>query len=231
MTNAIRLVSGGAIQVRTGVLQGIGPQGPRGLVGPAGPQGDQGNQGPVGPQGAISQYMMQAAVTTATSLLSGTAAMIQFGTPTSDDISAYSSATNFILHELGDYHVNAWLRFTAPAGGADGSRQMYLNVTTIGNPIYVQVNAVVADFTYINLSWPVRTSVADQMIRIYGKSTDNETVQVQAGGISIVRLGSGPKGTTGDPGPTGPVGPQGPPGIQGPVGNANSGFATYADLL
>ena len=61
MANVVRLVNGGTIQVKTGVLQGVGPQGPRGYVGPQGPQGE---QGPVGEQGQIGQILQQATRTT-----------------------------------------------------------------------------------------------------------------------------------------------------------------------
>lgn len=50
----IRLTNGGAIQVRTGVLQGVGPVGPAGPTGPTGPAGPTGATGPAGADGEVS---------------------------------------------------------------------------------------------------------------------------------------------------------------------------------
>ena len=60
MSNVIRMVNGGTIQVRTGVMAGVGPQGQRGLIGPPGIDGPQGPDGPEGPIGQILQKQSRA---------------------------------------------------------------------------------------------------------------------------------------------------------------------------
>ena len=95
MANVVRLNNGGVIQVRTGVLQGIGPIGPRGLVGPAGPQGETGPQGDTGPMGGISQYLSKAKVSATTGLAPDVNTLLAFSTVVVDELSAFKTSTAF----------------------------------------------------------------------------------------------------------------------------------------
>src|SRR5215831_14946849 len=102
-TNVIRLVNGGSIQVRTGVLQGIGPQGPRGVAGPQGIDGLQGPQGEVGPMGQILQLSGLTKVSINNTLAAATDTTISFGTVSYDDLSCFTSISNITLVAAGDY--------------------------------------------------------------------------------------------------------------------------------
>lgn len=231
MTNAVRMVNGGTIQVRTGVLQGIGPQGPRGIEGPAGPQGDQGPLGEVGPMGQILQYGSRARVSSTTSLGPDTDVNVAFATVDYDDNSCIASSTNLTFNTTGDYLLSVYLRFDLGSDSVgDGHRSVWFNSTTNGVIARNGVIAVADEATYISLSHPWRVTVAGETINIKARSGDNVSVGVSAGAISVVRVGSGPKGDIGAAGPTGPIGPQGVPGAQGPAGNASSGFLRYDDL-
>src|SRR4051812_37067117 len=108
MSNVIRLVNGGTIQVRTGVLAGIGPSGPRGLIGETGPDGPQGPVGETGAMGQILQVQTKAVVSGTTTLNPDTDTLIAFGSVSYDDLSAATSSTNFTLHDAADYQIVAW---------------------------------------------------------------------------------------------------------------------------
>src|SRR3954464_13278331 len=103
MANVIRLVNGGTLQVRTGVIQGIGPQGPRGSVGAEGQQGDQGPVGETGPMGQIIQIQGRSMVNSANPLAANTDTAITFGSVTYDDLSCFTSISNITLVAAGDY--------------------------------------------------------------------------------------------------------------------------------
>lgn len=230
MANVIRLNNGGSIQVRTGVLQGIGPIGPRGLTGPTGPQGSTGPQGDTGPMGAIQQYMSKTLIGAAIPVGPDTDTIVTFGQVIYDDLSAFTSATSIAPAETGDYVINVWGQFNMPANAGDGIRALWLQSSTNGTLIRAQVPAVADDATYVSLSWPHRFE-SGESVAVWTRVGDDVSVSLQAGALSLLRVGSGPAGDPGPSGPPGPVGPAGPPGPQGPAGTANSGFTTYADLL
>jgi hypothetical protein len=231
MTGVVRLLNGGVVQVRTGVLQGIGPVGPRGLQGLAGPEGIQGPQGETGPIGQILQYMSKATISANQSLATNSDTLISFGTVSYDDLGIFTSGTNFTIPEDGDYLISAWVRFDMPADAGDSRRSLMLSTTNEGGYLaYASTPALTDEPTFVNLTWPHRAS-AGHVLNLYARHSDNLSVGVSAGSISIVRVGSGPKGDTGETGAQGPVGPTGPQGPEGPAGSASSGFATYADLL
>jgi hypothetical protein len=231
MTSVVRLLNGGVVQVRTGVLQGIGPVGPRGVAGETGPEGIQGPEGPTGPMGQILQYMSKATVSASQSLTTNTDTLLAFGSVNYDDLSIFASSTNFTIPENGDYMFTAWVRFDLPANAGDSTRTLMLKSNlTSGYLAYASTPAVTDEATYGHISWPHR-AVAGEVLNLYGRHSDDLSVGVSAGAISIVRIGSGPKGDTGETGAQGPSGPVGPQGPAGPNGSASSGFATYADLL
>lgn len=229
MAGAVRLNNGTAVQVRVGVLQGVGPVGPRGLQGEQGPVGDQGPLGPTGPMGGIVNYMGQATIGTANSITANTDTILSFDTLGFDDFSSYT-ATAWNLTQPGDYQLSAWVDFT-PNGTASGNRQLWF--TAAGTQVARKSNPVFASstvHTWLDLVWVVRIATSTQ-IRALVRQSDTVAVSVAAGGISINRIGSGMPGPVGPTGLAGPVGPAGPTGPQGPDGSASSGFAHYSDLL
>ena len=58
-----RLASGDVLHIRTGVLQGIGPQGPRGATGQRGEKGETGPQGMPGPTGYVVESVTEVVTT------------------------------------------------------------------------------------------------------------------------------------------------------------------------
>jgi len=224
MANVIRLVNGGQIQVRTGVIQGIGPQGPRGVAGPQGMQGEQGPVGPVGPIGQILQMQGRTDVGTNNPLTANTDALIAFGSVAYDDLSCFSSSTNVTLTAAGDYMLACYLRFDAASVGI---RSMWLQTgaTTIAR---TSVYADPGNAYYLDLTYPFRAS-GGEIITVRARS-DN-TSAISQGSFAVTRLGSGPPGPQGPQGVQGPIGAQGVQGIMGPVGPASAGFPTYALLL
>lgn len=230
MANVVRLNNGGMIQVRTGVLQGIGPVGPPGVTGPAGPAGEPGPQGETGPPGSINQYYSATKMSASVSLTPDTDTLIPFGQVEYDDLSVFDSSTNVGLDWGNDYMINVWLKFELPSDAAgDGLRAVWLQSNTSGTLTRVQTLAVADDATYLHMSWPHRT-VSAETINVYARSGDDVNVTVSAGGLSLARLGAGPPGLTGPQGPQGAVGPAGPQGPQGPAGSSGSGYSTYDDL-
>lgn len=229
MANVVRLNNGGVIQVRTGVLQGIGPIGPRGLVGPAGPEGPEGPQGGTGPSGSINQYLSKARVTSTVSVASDNDTLVAFGTVDTDDLSAFASSTNISPADPGDYQISVWVRFDLPTNAGDGARSLWLSSNIAGTLCRVQDGAVSDDTTYVSFSWPHRLQ-SGEVLNVYARSGDDLSVGISAGAISLVRLGSGPQGTVGPQGPEGTVGPAGPAGPQGDPGSAGGTYTTYGDL-
>lgn len=228
MTNVVRLTNGGTIQVRTGVLQGIGPQGPRGLIGLTGPIGEPGPDGLTGPPGSITQISSKAIVASSQALSAATDTLIAFATVVHDDSSAFTSSTNVTLHDIGDWMITVTATFADP-GSATGWRQIKLNSVTNGDLLFDKRVSIVGDTSICQFTFTHRSTISNEVVRVYGRST--QALNVTAGSIVVTRVGSGPPGTTGPAGPTGANGPIGLTGPQGPDGNAGSGFVHYSDLL
>lgn len=228
--NVVRLVSGGSIQVRTGVLQGIGPQGPTGPVGPAGPEGPQGPTGEVGPQGAITQMQGRSTISSPTTVAPDSDTLVAFQTVTYDDLSCFTSTTNITLVDIGDYLISAWVQFNLGADAGDGTRSLWTVSATNGVIGRSSCLAVVDDVTFLNVSMPIRTTVGNEVVNVKARSGDNLSLTIAAGAVTVTRIGSGPVGPVGPIGPAGPVGPAGPTGPTGATGSGGH-HATYADLL
>lgn len=229
--NVIRLVNGGTVQVRTGVMQGVGPSGPRGLVGPQGVDGPAGPPGEVGPIGQILQVMSRSNVGSNTAVAPDTDVAVTFGSVVYDDMSIFTTATNMTVAQAGDYMFSAWITFAMPANSPDGHRTLKLYSVTKATVIaQVSVLAIADEATYVNLAYPYR-AIAGEVIQLRARSGDDLTLNVTGGAITVNRTGSGPIGPQGPAGPQGANGPAGPTGATGPTGSAGSGFATYADLL
>lgn len=229
MPNVIRLNNGGVIQVRTGILQGVGPVGPKGPRGDVGLTGPEGPQGETGPMGAISQYLSSTKVGATTSVGADADTIVSFGSVIADDLNAFTSASNISPAEIGDFQISVWVRFDVPANPGDGSRALWLQSSVENTLCRDQTLAVPDEPTYLSLSWAHRT-VAGEVLNVYVRSGDDLSVGVSAGGISLVRIGSGPQGAVGPQGEQGPVGPAGPQGPQGDPGSAGGAYTTYGDL-
>lgn len=228
----VKIASGETIQIRTGVLQGIGAQGPVGPAGPQGIQGDQGPQGVVGPTGQIASFSSEATIGTGTPLGSGTAGPLSFDTSVRDDLGVITSATTFTAPTAMDLFFSCWVQFNLPADAADGYRQLELRsggsfATTLWA---VNTIATVGVPTMLTFTTTVKAT-AGQAFQIWGKHNDSLSVSTGAGRLDIYRVGSGPQGAQGPVGPIGPVGPAGAVGPAGPAGSASGGFAHYSDLL
>ena len=228
MTNVIRMVNGGTIQVRTGVLAGIGPQGPRGLIGPPGIDGPSGPDGPEGPIGQILQRQSHANVSGTVSILSLADTLLPFATVGYDDLSCFASTTNIVLAQTGDYQINLWVGVNASSAAA--YHDIWIQSVTNGLVARVSTPARVDAVTYCSLSHPLRSTIANEVINCYIRTSDPVSTAITLGGIGVTRTGSGPEGPVGPVGPVGPPGPVGPAGPIGPTGSASGGFATYDDL-
>jgi hypothetical protein len=225
MANVVRLVNGGAIQVRTGVIQGIGPQGPRGVAGPQGLQGEQGPVGPAGPLGQILQSQGLGNVAANHPCTANSDVTVNFGGSIAyDDLSAFSGI-NVTLTATGDYMLSCWVRFDA---GAIGYRDLWFQTgsTTIARTTRWAGDA--SNAYYVDLAFPYRAT-GSNIINVHVRSGTVSAVSM--GSMAVTRMGSGPKGDQGIQGPQGAVGAQGIQGPAGPTGSASGGFTTYADLL
>lgn len=223
MSNVVRLVSGGSIQVRTGVIQGIGPQGPRGVAGPQGIDGDQGPVGPTGPQGQILQLQGMSSVSANNPLSSGADTVIAFGSVPYDDLNAFTSTSNITLTAAGDYLLSCWLRFDAATAT---KREVWFQTgaTTIAR------KSVIADtgIFFVDLAMPFRAA-GGEVINVHALA--GVATGISQGSVSVTRVGSGPPGPIGPQGIQGPIGATGAAGPTGPAGTANTGFTSYALLL
>jgi hypothetical protein len=224
MSNVVRLVNGGAIQVRTGVLQGIGPQGPTGV---AGPQGIDGPQGPVGEQGEmgqILQLMGKTTVGTNNPIAATTDTTMAFGSVSYDDLSCFTSTSNITLTAAGDYLLSCWLRFDDAAAG---SRELWFATGGVTIVRSTRQSVPGAPF-YIDLAYPYR-AVGGEVVNVFVRA--GAATAISLGALNVTRVGSGPPGPVGLTGPQGSIGATGAAGPPGPSGTANSGFTKYGDLL
>lgn len=230
MASVIRLNNGGMIQVRTGVLQGVGPIGPPGPVGPQGVQGIVGPEGPTGPMGQITNFATKATVNSSLSMTPDTDYLVPFGTVVYDDLNVATSSTNFTIGTEGDYQINAWCRFDEPSDSAgDGIRALWITSSVQGLLCRVQELAVVDDHTFVNIVWADRFA-AGEVINLHARHSDSVSTSITLGAMSIFRIGAGGPGEPGPAGPQGAVGPAGPTGPAGPAGSSGSGYSTYSDL-
>lgn len=215
-----RLPTGGVIQIRTGVVQGIGPQGPTGPTGPRGETGPQGAQGVPGPAGYAAQYSTLATsgatgvgATTVTSNYPTAWTNLSFGTISHDDINAVSSATNIVFPAGRDYNIQLMVRFYKPAGNGTGFRG--IQVTYGGSTIQEQIiQAVSLTDTIMVLNASLRSTSGSTVMNLKVAHNEAATINVSSR-LWINAVGPGAPGPAG---PAGPPGPQGAQGVQGPAG-------------
>jgi hypothetical protein len=227
MANVVKLVNGGAIQVRTGVIQGIGPVGPRGAVGPQGMQGEQGPQGETGPMGQILQVQGRTIVTVTNALAANTDTVIAFGGIDYDlNTNFFPSSSNIVLTDIGDYMLSVYLAFNDATAG---SRSLWLQSATNGLIARQSSTSTAGAPWYMSLVYPWRCKAGNETINVLARSS--AALNISAGAITVTRVGSGPKGDVGPVGPQGPVGAQGAKGDTGPQGAPGGAYTSYNQLV
>lgn len=228
MNQVVKVASGETIQIRTGVLQGIGAQGPVGPIGPQGPLGDQGPQGDQGPMGQIAAFSSEATIGAATPLGPDVEGLISFAAISRDDLAVITSATTWTAPGPMDLFFSIWVSFALGADAGDSYRQIELRT---GATVIARASCPANLDTPTDLSITTTYRAAQGMaFQLWGKHSDTVSVGVAQGRVAIYRVGSGPQGIAGPPGGVGPIGPQGIPGPAGPDGSATSGFNTFEDL-
>lgn len=235
-SNVTRLESGGMIQIRTGVVQGIGPQGPVGATGPQGEVGPQGTQGVPGPTGGVEQVSSQftassqaVALSTVTSNFPTTYTNVAFGTVVRDELSAQSSTVNFTLDAGSDYAFYVEIRFYKQAAvNGTGFRavQAVYNGVVIANEL-IPANSLVD--TIVRMPFAFRSVSGTDVLNI--KVSHNDTANLNVtGAMWINQTGPGAQGVQGVQGIQGPQGDVGPQGPIGPSGAIVNNTTTIADI-
>lgn len=235
-SQVVRLTTGDVIQVRTGVIQGIGPQGPVGPTGPQGSTGPDGVQGLTGPPGSILNYStavssapVALAATTVTNNVMTTYALMTFATVGHDDLAAVKSVTNFQFVPGADYGGQVTIKFLKQASvngsGNRGVRAMYA-----GNVLNeAELPACLLINTTITLAFAFRCTSGTDVLTITMAQTDTVSLTV-TGNLWVSETGPGPAGPQGIQGIQGSVGAIGPQGPIGPAGSIATNTTTYATL-
>lgn len=229
--SSVRIASGETIQIRTGILQGIGPVGPTGPTGPQGLQGLQGETGPAGPIGQLGEFATDVRSAAAQSIATATNTLVIFDTVVIDDYSAMQSSTNF-KPGVGNYYIVAYVKFTKQVGNAVGARALRILTTTPTATVGGQsVTAAATIETELTVQTGLRITDPNTVISIQAYQVEGTTLQLAAGSrLWICRTGSGPQGIQGIQGVIGPIGPVGPAGPQGPAGTVGNNTTTFAQL-
>jgi hypothetical protein len=219
-----RLGSGETIQIRTGVIQGIGPQGPRGSVGEKGDKGDQGNQGIPGPTGYVDESATEA--TGFGTVNHNTTAIAAFQTVATDEALIVASATSFTLN-VGGWQGTAWIRF-AKRSGITGAGSRRVEALLGGTVVAATTIAAAPDHdSDVTLAFTVKPTVGSTLqIRLF--HTEGASLDYTSR-IWISRIGAGIQGPEGPEGPIG-QGIQGIQGPQGPPGSLVDNSTTFADI-
>jgi hypothetical protein len=225
--SVIRVRSGDVVQVRTGVLRGIGPEGPVGPIGPQGPPGEQGLKGDTGMIGDLYSTLSS----TAQVATGSTWTDLSYQTVVHNEILTIVDTFTFKFKEAGTYLLTAETQFneTAVGGTSTGARGVQLlNSSTATTQAIATADAVVNGATVLTLSQQVEVTSTLHTYKMQAFSKDGAAVNVSTRSIKLIRVGSGPAGVQGPPGPIGVQGSQGP---AGPIGNAGSGFTTFDAVM
>lgn len=235
-SQVVRLTTGDVIQVRTGVIQGIGPQGPTGPTGPIGITGPDGAQGVPGPAGSILNYStwvnsnsVALAATSVTNNVMTTYSVMSFANVDHDDLSAVKSVSNFQFVPGADYGGQVTIRFYKQASvngtGTRGVRVVYAN--TVINE--AEQAACVLTNTTLTVPFAFRCTSGTDMLQIMLAQTDTVSLVVN-GGLWVSETGPGPAGPQGAQGIQGSVGAIGPQGPIGPAGALIANTTTYTTM-
>lgn len=233
-TTVTRLPNGGSVQVKSGILRGVGPQGPlgpQGLTGPAGPIG------PQGPAGVIND--LQTFLTDSSAVPTGggewtDVAILQPDGARNDLLVPTADGYNIQFTQTGSYIGVLVTRFE-PAIIADdvdtstGTRAVRL-VDLAGHQFgdaYCSLAAATTEPTILIM--PVVLSPdPSKSYKLQAMSDDTLGVNLTYRSLTIVRIGAGPAGSVGPRGPLGLTGAQGP---QGATGNAGTGYTSFDGVV
>lgn len=228
-SSVVRVGNGGTIQVRTGVVAGIGPQGPTGPTGPQGLDGPAGPQGERGETGYVSEAATIARLTVAQPVATSVQTLVTFDTVEVDELSSVKSTTNFSPGP-GTYYVSAYVLFSKSVAAVNSRVvAITLNGTDIASSQGNARGGTQTDVS-VSLSTGVRTLSSGDIIAVRAWHNDSASIPIAAARIFITRTGPGPKGDKGDAGDVGGVGPIGPQGPQGPAGTNFPRNTTFADI-
>lgn len=227
----IRLRSGDVVQVRTGAVAGLGPQGPAGPSGATGPDGPTGPTGDAGPMGAVIELWTHV-TGTAQSVPASTNTLVNFPTVDVDELSAKQSDTNFVPG-LGTFRVSTNIMFDKGSGTLSGGRiaRFLLNGAATGwENSASSFSAAGVTKSALNLSGEIRISNSTDIITVQVWHNDAASLSLSPAKLTISRIGPGPSGPEGPQGPIGPVGATGATGAAGPAGTVGNNTTTFAQL-
>jgi hypothetical protein len=229
MSSVTRLSSGDVIQVRDGVLQGIGPQGPTGPTGPQGETGPPGTQGVPGPMGQVIEHYAYAHNTgNELSMAAGVDTLISWPNVVTDQPSVLTSVSNIAL-PVGLWLVQASANFRKPSSAnASGWRKLWLRYDGVTWETQAQNSIPDIDCEF-SVRAVIGATAAGKIVQVFGRQSDAVSIAV-ASHVYVTRLGPGPAGAAGDSGDAGPPGPIGPTGPQGPAGSLISNTTTFASI-
>ena len=226
-SQVIRLSSGDTIQVRTGTIQGIGPQGPAGPSGPAGPAGPQGESGERGSVGQVEESLLYAyAIPTYQSLVISTDSLVTLAAEYADDYAARQSPNTFSL-PVGNYTFSANATFVRSTGTQTGARILRLLVGGVVQWEASQPVISVGTTTSLSLSGGLFIETPGLAVALQAWHNDSVSILLNPAKLWISRVGAGltgPQGATGLTGPQGATGAAGPAGPSGAIGNNNTTF-------
>jgi hypothetical protein len=174
------------------------------------------------------------------SMLKGSAASISDNTPTFikldqvlvDDMDAVDNtgASSVLSLPAGHYFVSAYVEFGAPAGAAQGYREVALQYGTAGSEEFIgggSTPAITGSPTKVSASGIFISPGSTATLKLMVRQNQSASVSLVQSRLSVARVGPGPYGP---PGPQGPEGPAGPPStVPGPPGTLSS-TTTFADL-
>jgi hypothetical protein len=233
-TTVTRLPNGGTVQVKAGILRGVGPQGPVGPVGLTGPAGPTGPQGPMGEINDL-QTFLQDSSSVATGGGDWTdAALLQPDGARNDLLVPTTDGFNIQFTQTGSYIGVLVARFE-PATISDGVdtstgtravRLVDLSGAQVGDA-YCSLAAATTEPTVLIMPFVISPDPS-KSYKLQGMSDDTLGVNLTYRSLTILRVGAGPAGATGPRGPLGLTGAQGP---QGSVGDAGTGYATFNALI
>jgi len=225
-----RLRSGDQIQIRTGAVQGIGPQGPSGPTGGSGPEGPAGPQGAKGDTGFVSESAVLATSGgSPQSVAASTNTLVNFPTVVVDEMSAKQSDTNF-RPGAGRYFVTAYVNFSKGTA-VTGAR--IIRILQNGAVVWANTlpNTATSTLTASELSVAGGLVLAaNDIITVQVWHNDSVSLSLNPARLFISRTGPGPQGPEGPQGPQGPVGATGAAGAQGPAGTVGNNNTTFAQI-
>lgn len=228
-TSVTRVVTGDVIQVRTGVVQGIGPQGPTGPQGPQGQDGPQGTQGIPGPMGQIDNYLTYCtSFGNAQNVASNTPTLLTMPTVVRDDAGLVSTTTALVL-PIGVWAIQMSTTYTKPsAQNAGGWRRLEILYNGAVWDI-VSHNAIPDVDTCMMCRSVISATTAGLAVNFRATHSDTVAISTQTKFFAS-KLGPGAQGPAGPQGVAGPVGQTGPTGPIGPAGTIVNNNTTYANI-